>query len=50
MFALLPVRYVIVYAQNGEKLVLEAKFDKNVLQAINLENTEATEIIERMKI
>lgn len=50
LFALLPVRYVIVYAQNGEKLVLEAKFDKNVLQAINLENTEATEIIERMKI
>ncbi len=50
LFALLPVRYVIVYAQNGEKVVLEAKFDKNVLQAINLENTEATEIIERMKI
>ena len=35
LFALLPVRYVIVHAQSGEESVLEAKFDKSVLQGID---------------
>ena len=50
LFALLPVRYVIVHAQSGEKSVLEAKFDKNILQTIYFEHREAIEIIEMFKL
>lgn len=50
LFALLPVRYVIVHAQSGEKSVLEAKFDKNILQTIDFEHSEAIEIIEMFKL
>lgn len=50
LFALLPVRYVIVHAQSGEKSVLEAKFDKNILRTIDFGHREATEIIEMFKI
>lgn len=50
LFALLPVRYVIVHAQSGEKSVLEAKFDKNILQTIDFEHREAIEIIEMFKL
>lgn len=50
LFALLPVRYVIVYAQSGEKSILEAKFDKNILQTIDFEHREAIEIIEMFKL
>lgn len=47
LFALLPVRYVIVHAQNGEKSVLEAKFDKSVLQGIDFKVEKAGEIIKK---
>lgn len=50
LFALLPIRYVIVHAQSGEKSVLEAKFDKNILQTIDFEHREAIEIIEMFKL
>lgn len=50
LFALLPVRYVIVHAQSGEKSVLEAKFDKNILQTIDFEHREAIDIIEMFKL
>lgn len=43
LFALLPVRYVIVHAQSGEKSVLEAKFDKSVLQGIEFLKWEEQE-------
>lgn len=47
LFALLPVRYVIVHAQSGEKSVLEAKFDKSVLQGIDFKVEKAGEIIKK---
>lgn len=47
LFALLPVRYVIVHAQSEEKSVLEAKFDKSVLQEINFKVEKASEIIKK---
>lgn len=47
LFALLPVRYVIVHAQSGEKSVLEAKFDKSVLQGIDFKVGRAGEIIKK---
>lgn len=47
LFALLPVRYVIVHTQIGEKSVLEAKFDKSVLQGIDFKMEKADEIIKR---
>lgn len=50
LFALLPVRYVIVHAQSGEKSVLEAKFDKNIVQTIDFEHREAIDIIEMFKL
>lgn len=50
LFALLPVRYVIVHVQSGGKSVLEAKFDKNILQTIDFEHREAIEIIEMFKL
>ena len=50
LFALLPVRYVIVHAQSGEMSVLEAKFDKNTLQTIDFVHEKGTEIIELFKL
>lgn len=50
LFALLPVRYVIVYAQSGEKPVLEAKFDKSVLQGIDFKVEKARDIIKRFML
>lgn len=50
LFALLPVRYVIVYAQSVEKPVLEAKFDKSVLQGIDFKVEKAGDIIKRFML
>lgn len=50
LFALLPVRYVIVHAQSGEKSVLEAKFDKSVLQGIDFKGEKAEEIIKKFMV
>lgn len=47
LFAILPVRYVIVHVQNGEKTVLKAKFDKSVLQGIDFKVEKAGEIIKK---
>ena len=47
LFALLPVRYIIVHAQSGEKFILEAKFDKSVLQGIDFKVEKAGEIIKK---
>lgn len=47
LFALLPVRYVIVHVQSGEKSVLEARFDKSVLLGINFKVEKASKIIKR---
>ena len=45
LFALLPVKYVIVYVKNGENSILEAKFDKNKMETIDFERNGAKEII-----
>lgn len=50
LFALLPVRYVIVYAQSGEKSILEAKFDKSVLQGIDFKVEKAGDIIKKFML
>ena len=50
LFALLPVRYVIVHAQSGEKPVLEAKFDKSVLQGIDFKVEKAGDIIKKFML
>lgn len=47
LFALLPVKYVIVYAKKGDEVVLQAKFDKNEVQKINYKEESSVEIIER---
>jgi hypothetical protein len=50
LFALLPVRYVIVHAQSGEKSVLEAKFDKSLLQGIDFKVEKAGDIIKKFML
>lgn len=45
LFALLPVKYVIVYVKNGENSVLKAKFDKNKMETIDFDKKGAGEII-----
>lgn len=50
LFALLPVRYVIVHAQSGEKPVLEAKFDKSMLQGIDFKVEKAGDIIKKFML
>lgn len=45
LFALLPVKYVIIHTQSGKKSILEAKFDKSVLQVIDFKVEKAGEII-----
>lgn len=45
LFVLLPVKYVIIHTQSGEKSILEAKFDKSVLQVIDFKVEKAGEII-----
>ena len=45
LFALFPVKYVIIHTQSGEKSILEAKFDKSVLQVIDFKVEKAGEII-----
>lgn len=50
LFALLPVKYVIVYVKNGENSVLEAKFDKNIMETIDFEKKGAKEIIRQFII
>lgn len=47
LFALLPVKYVIVYAKKEDEVVLQAKFDKNEVQKINFKEESGVEIIER---
>lgn len=47
LFALLPVKYVIVYVKKEDEVVLQAKFDKNEVQKINFKEESGVEIIER---
>lgn len=47
LFALLPVKYVIVYAKKEDEVVLQAQFDKNEVQKINFKEESGVEIIER---
>lgn len=50
LFALLPVRYVIVHAQSGKKSILESKFDKSVLQGIDFKVEKAGDIIKKFML
>lgn len=47
LFALLPVKYVIVYAKKEDEVVLQARFDKNEVQKINFKEESGVKIIER---
>ena len=47
LFALLPVKYVIVYAKKEDEVVLQARFDRNEVQKINFKEESSVEIIER---
>lgn len=47
LFALLPVKYVIVYAKKEDEVVLQARFDRNEVQKINFKEESGVEIIER---
>lgn len=47
LFALLPVKYVIVYAKKGDEVVLQARFNRNEVQKINFKKESGVEIIER---
>jgi hypothetical protein len=49
VFALLPVKYVIVYAKDGDDTVLKVKFDKDEMQKINFKEAGIGEIIERFR-
>lgn len=50
LFALLPVRYVVIYVKDGENLVLEAKFDKSRLQLIDFKGEKASGIIKKLRM
>ena len=50
LFALLPVKYVIVYAKKEDEVVLQARFDKNEVQQINFREESSVEIIERFML
>lgn len=47
LFALLPVKYVIVYAKNRDKVELKARFDKNEVESIDFKNESGIDIIEK---
>ena len=47
LFALLPVKYVIVYAKKEDEVVLQARFDRNEVQKLNFKEESGVEIIER---
>lgn len=47
LFALLPVKYVIVYAKKEDEVVLQARFNRNEVQKINFKEESSVEIIER---
>ena len=47
LFALLPVKYVIVYAKKEDEVVLQARFDKNEVQKISFKEESGVKIIER---
>lgn len=47
LFALLPVKYVIVYAKKEDEIVLKARFDKNEVQRIDFKNESGVDIIEK---
>lgn len=47
LFALLPVKYVIVYAKKEDDVVLQARFDRNEVQKLNFKEESGVEIIER---
>lgn len=47
LFALLPVKYVIVYAKNQDKVELKVRFDKNEIQNIDFKNESSIDIIEK---
>lgn len=47
LFALLPVKYIIVYAKKEDEVVLQARFDKNEVQKINFKEESGVKIIER---
>ena len=47
LFALLPVKYVIVYAKKEDEVVLQSRFNRNEVQKINFKEESSVEIIER---
>lgn len=47
LFALLPVKYVIVYVKKEDEVVLQARFNRNEVQKINFKEESSVEIIER---
>ena len=47
LFALLPVKYVIVYAKMDDEVVLQAKFDRDEIQKINFKAESGVEVIDR---
>ena len=47
LFALLPVKYVIVYAKMDDEVVLQAKFDRDEIQKINFKAESGMAVIDR---
>lgn len=50
LFALLPVKFVIVYAKKEDNIVMKAKFDKNEVQKIDFRNERGTDIISKFLV
>lgn len=50
MFALLPVKYVIIYAKNGNEMILQAKIDKNEVEKIDFSEENPAKIIQKFLI
>lgn len=49
LFALLLVRYMILYAKDGENTIFKVKFDKSIMQEINFRDESSADIIKRFK-
>lgn len=47
LFALLPVRYVVVYVKNVGNTLIKAKFDKNIFNTADFETLTASEVIKK---
>ena len=50
IFALLPVKYVVVYAKREDQIILQAKFDKNEVEKIDFREECPVDIIEKFLI